>query len=172
MKATDMSQVYFTWKNEDVYDDVVSMMGPNQTVPWAQMTVLAICLILFRLIMEKWMPLPQRGGTSACWSAEVGNVLGNFDIAHNYDIFLKLGMLAAVPVSAVLDVHMHNVVFEGMKLAGILLISIGFMLVLLPDNWPDYITRLIRWRCRKCPKSNKPADTSQPKSRHIFMRPS
>ncbi|GIX97817.1 thiamine transporter SLC35F3 [Caerostris extrusa] len=100
-----------------------------------------------------------------------GNVLGNFDIAHNYNTYLSIGMLAAVPVSAVLDVHLHNVVFEGMKLAGILLICIGFLLVLLPDNWPDYITRLVRWRCRRIPKS-KPADPSQPKARRIFMRPS
>ncbi|GFT71530.1 dynein beta chain, ciliary [Trichonephila clavipes] len=27
-------------------DDVMSMMGPNQTVPWTQMTVLAFCVIL------------------------------------------------------------------------------------------------------------------------------
>ncbi|GFS38026.1 putative thiamine transporter SLC35F3 [Nephila pilipes] len=133
-----------------------------------------IGLTLYLVESEKviWTELPYVPLAGSALFFIVGNVLGNFDIAHNYDIFLKLGMLAAVPVSAVLDVHLHNVVFEGMKLAGILLISIGFMLVLLPDNWPDYITRLIRWRCRKCPRSNKPTDTSQPRSRHIFMRPS
>ncbi|GFS47453.1 DDE_3 domain-containing protein [Trichonephila clavipes] len=30
----------------DNNDDVVSMMGPNQIVPWPQRTVLAICAIL------------------------------------------------------------------------------------------------------------------------------
>lgn len=32
-----------------------------------------------------------------------------------------------------------------MKLAGVILISIGFFLVMFPNNWPDYITRLLRY---------------------------
>ncbi|OWR48901.1 Solute carrier family 35 member F3 [Danaus plexippus plexippus] len=32
-----------------------------------------------------------------------------------------------------------------MKLAGIILIAVGFFLVMFPDNWPDYIMRLLRW---------------------------
>ncbi|GIX68220.1 putative thiamine transporter SLC35F3, partial [Caerostris darwini] len=132
-----------------------------------------IGLTLYLLESEKiiWNRLPygQLAGSAAFFIT--GNVLGNFDIAHNYNTYLSIGMLAAVPVSAVLDARLHNVVFEGMKLAGILLICIGFLLVLLPDNWPDYITRLVRWRCRRIPKS-KPADPSQPKARRIFMRPS
>lgn len=35
--------------------------------------------------------------------------------------------------------------FEGMKLAGMILIAVGFFLVMFPDNWPDYITRLLRY---------------------------
>lgn len=34
--------------------------------------------------------------------------------------------------------------FKGMELAGIILISVGFFLVMFPNNWPDYITRLLR----------------------------
>jgi solute carrier family 35 protein F3/4 len=34
--------------------------------------------------------------------------------------------------------------FAGMKLGGIILISVGFFLVMFPNNWPDYITRLLR----------------------------
>ncbi|CAL1264932.1 unnamed protein product [Larinioides sclopetarius] len=133
-----------------------------------------IGLTLYLVESEKivWTQLPyvQLAGSGAFFI--IGNILGNFDVAHDYDTYLKIGMISAVPVSAVLDVNIYNVVFEGMKLAGILLICIGFMLVLLPDNWPDYITRLIRWRCRRCPKTNKPTETSQPRARHIFARPS
>lgn len=32
-----------------------------------------------------------------------------------------------------------------MKLGGIILISVGFFLVMFPNNWPDYITRLLRF---------------------------
>lgn len=35
--------------------------------------------------------------------------------------------------------------FAGMKLGGIILISVGFFLVMFPNNWPDYITRLLRF---------------------------
>lgn len=34
--------------------------------------------------------------------------------------------------------------FEGMKLGGIILISVGFFLVMFPNNWPDYILRVAR----------------------------
>lgn len=43
-----------------------------------------------------------------------------------------------------LDVVLYDAHFAGMKLAGIVLIAIGFFLVMFPNNWPDYITRLIR----------------------------
>lgn len=46
---------------------------------------------------------------------------------------------------SVLDVHLYKVSFDGMCLAGIIVIGIGFCIVLLPENWPDYITRLIRF---------------------------
>lgn len=43
-----------------------------------------------------------------------------------------------------LDIVLYGAQFAGMKLAGIILISVGFFLVMFPDNWPDYITRLLR----------------------------
>jgi len=46
-------------------------------------------------------------------------------------------------VSAI-DITIHDVQFYGMKLAGIILISIGFLLVMFPNNWPEYIFRLLR----------------------------
>lgn len=35
--------------------------------------------------------------------------------------------------------------FQEMELGGIILISTGFFLVMFPNNWPDYITRLLRF---------------------------
>lgn len=43
-----------------------------------------------------------------------------------------------------IDAYVNQVVFEGMKLAGTIMIINGFILVLLPENWPDYLTRLLR----------------------------
>lgn len=51
----------------------------------------------------------------------------------------------------VLDVNLNGVVFEGMKLAGTIMIVNGFLLVLLPENWPDYLTRLLRYPKNKTP---------------------
>lgn len=47
--------------------------------------------------------------------------------------------------STALDVVLYGANFEGMKLAGMILIAVGFFLVMFPDNWPDYITRLLRY---------------------------
>lgn len=115
----------------------------------------------------------------------MANLLGNFGPALTYEVFIHLGLVTAIPVSAgessyllhlflysillsnsemsgglenkvclnkilslsrhtVLDVNLNGVVFEGMKLAGTIMIVNGFLLVLLPENWPDYLTRLLR----------------------------
>jgi solute carrier family 35 protein F3/4 len=47
-------------------------------------------------------------------------------------------------LSPALDVVLYGEHFMGMKLAGMILIAVGFFLVMFPDNWPDYITRLLR----------------------------
>ncbi|KAL3278978.1 hypothetical protein HHI36_016495 [Cryptolaemus montrouzieri] len=80
---------------------------------------------------------------TGCFSL-VANLLGNFSEAITYDLFITLGFITSVPVSAALDVVLYGATFEGMKLAGMILISIGFFLVMFPANWPDYITRLLR----------------------------
>ncbi|KAK3866261.1 hypothetical protein Pcinc_028195 [Petrolisthes cinctipes] len=76
------------------------------------------------------------------------NLLGNLGVAFTFELFITLGLVLAVPVSAALDIKWYQVKFEGMKLAGIILIVCGFFLVLLPANWPEYITRLLRWVVR------------------------
>lgn len=48
------------------------------------------------------------------------------------------------PHRTALDVILYSATFAGMKLAGVILIAIGFFLVMFPENWPDYITRLLR----------------------------
>lgn len=46
---------------------------------------------------------------------------------------------------AALDITLYEAKFVGMKLSGVILIGVGFFLVMLPNNWPDYITRLLRY---------------------------
>lgn len=44
-----------------------------------------------------------------------------------------------------LDILLYKANFAGMKLAGVILISIGFFLVMFPNDWPEYITKSLRW---------------------------
>ncbi|GIX90726.1 solute carrier family 35 member F4 [Caerostris extrusa] len=51
----------------------------------------------------------------------------------NVRIQLEFSALAAA------DIYLYSVEFHGMKLAGVVLSMVGFCLVLLPENWPDYL---------------------------------
>ncbi|KAG7212859.1 hypothetical protein KM043_002212 [Ampulex compressa] len=105
-----------------------------------------ICLALYFSGAESvyWARLPWAALLAASILHLVANMLGNFSIALTYDLFITLGLITAVPVSAALDVLLYGAHFMGMKLAGMIFIAVGFFLVMFPDNWPDYITRLLR----------------------------
>lgn len=105
---------------------------------------LALYLLGVEVIVWGHTPWAVLGGAGLL--SLLSNLIGNFGIVWTFEIFLTLGLAFAVPISAILDVYLYDVVFEGMKLAGILLILIGFMLVLLPEDWPDYLTLLLRYR--------------------------
>ncbi|CAH0559366.1 unnamed protein product [Brassicogethes aeneus] len=105
---------------------------------------LSLGLILTGVETLSWDRLPWLALLVASLLSLVANLLGNFSVALTYDLFITLGLITAVPVSAALDVVLYGAQFEGMKLAGMILIAVGFFLVMFPSNWPDYITRLLR----------------------------
>ncbi|XP_023716818.1 putative thiamine transporter SLC35F3 isoform X2 [Cryptotermes secundus] len=109
-----------------------------------------LCLVLYFTRVETlyWEQLPWPALLAASGLSLAANLLGNFSVALTYDLFITLGLITAVPVSAALDVVLYGAHFVGMKLAGMILIAVGFFLVMFPDNWPDYITRLLRWSRR------------------------
>ncbi|CAH1118773.1 unnamed protein product [Phaedon cochleariae] len=112
----------------------------NATLLWP----LSLGLFLMGVETMRWELLPWPALFTSSVLSLVANLLGNFSVALTYDLFITLGLITAVPVSAALDVVLYGANFEGMKLAGMVLIAIGFFLVMFPDNWPDYITRLLR----------------------------
>ncbi|XP_011496272.1 PREDICTED: putative thiamine transporter SLC35F3 isoform X2 [Ceratosolen solmsi marchali] len=65
-----------------------------------------------------------------------------------WEKFPWIVLLAASILHLALDVILYGAHFMGMKLAGMILIAIGFFLVMFPNNWPDYFTRLLRWSRR------------------------
>ena len=40
---------------------------------------------------------------------------------------------------------LYQAKFEGMKLAGIVILACGFIIVLFPENWPDAIQHIVRY---------------------------
>ncbi|KAJ8984736.1 hypothetical protein NQ317_005001 [Molorchus minor] len=112
---------------------------------------LSLALFLTGVETLHWDKLPWPALLTSSVLSLVANLLGNFSVVLTYDLFITLGLITAVPVSAgklkdqvTLDVVLYGASFEGMKLAGMILIAVGFFLVMFPDNWPDYITRLLR----------------------------
>ncbi|CAH2085276.1 unnamed protein product [Euphydryas editha] len=117
----------------------------NATLLWP------VCLALYLTGTEQlpahrmpWLPLLLASGALLAF-----HLVFQFGNLMTYNIFVSLGLITAVPISAALDVVLYGVEFEGMKLAGIILITVGFFLVMFPDNWPDYIMRLLRWSRRR-----------------------
>ncbi|CAL4064338.1 unnamed protein product [Meganyctiphanes norvegica] len=117
-------------------------------------------LYLFGYEVIIWEYLPWHHLLVAAALSLAANLLGNFGIAFTFEIFITLGLVFAVPVSAALDMEWYGVKFEGMKLAGIVMIVCGFFLVLFPGNWPEYITMLLRWGRRR--KRNQPRQPPEP----------
>ncbi|XP_077297209.1 solute carrier family 35 member F3 [Arctopsyche grandis] len=118
-----------------------SMMGIiNASLMWP------LCLTLYLTGVEtlSWERLSWPILLAASGMFLAFNLLSHFGKAVTYELFITLGLITAVPVSAALDVVLYGAHFAGMKLAGMILIAVGFFLVMFPDNWPDYITRLLR----------------------------
>ncbi|XP_064480689.1 solute carrier family 35 member F3-like isoform X2 [Ornithodoros turicata] len=133
-----------------------------------------LALYLLRVEVIVWNEAPWAVLGGAGLLSLLSNLLGNFGIVWTFEIFLTLGLAFAVPISAIVDVYIYGVLFEGMKLAGILLILIGFMLVLLPEDWPDYLTLLLRYRRtnRRKKAVKKPQDSTTGGHRSRLRTPS
>ncbi|XP_065574711.1 solute carrier family 35 member F3-like isoform X2 [Artemia franciscana] len=74
----------------------------------------------------------------------IATLLSNFGPSFTFEIFVHLGLGFAVVVSAILDSVFNAVTFKGMKLGGLAMIVCGFVLVMFPENWPEYLSRLLR----------------------------
>ncbi|KAF2343674.1 hypothetical protein FHG87_025570, partial [Trinorchestia longiramus] len=115
----------------------------------AVLTTLLLAPIVAALHMSgyepvQWHVLPWPHLVLAAALTLVANLLGNFGAAVTFETFITLGLVLAIPASAVLDVRWYKVQFEGMKLAGIVLNTCGFFLVLFPADWPHYLTWFLR----------------------------
>ncbi|XP_069854223.1 solute carrier family 35 member F3 isoform X1 [Dipodomys merriami] len=103
------------------------------------------------------------------------NIVLNFGIAVTYPTLMSLGIVLSVPVNAVVDHYTSEIVFNGVRVIAIVIIGLGFLLLLLPEEWDVWlITLLTRLKVRKKEETAESGGdlNSGPQSRGRRARPS
>ncbi|XP_042542080.1 putative thiamine transporter SLC35F3 isoform X1 [Dipodomys spectabilis] len=103
------------------------------------------------------------------------NIVLNFGIAVTYPTLMSLGIVLSVPVNAVVDHYTSEIVFNGVRVIAIVIIGLGFLLLLLPEEWDVWlITLLTRLKVRKKEETAESGGdlSSGPQSRGRRARPS
>ncbi|KAF6274788.1 solute carrier family 35 member F3 [Rhinolophus ferrumequinum] len=78
------------------------------------------------------------------------NIVLNFGIAVTYPTLMSLGIVLSVPVNAVVDHYTSEIVFNGVRVIAIIIIGLGFLLLLLPEEWDVWLVKLLtRLKVRK-----------------------
>ena len=93
------------------------------------------------------------------WTAALGLIyvfLMHFGIAVTYPLFISIGALLAVPLSALVDRLFRGVGFGEFKILATLLIIVSFLLMLVPTSTVERMERKIR--C--CARSDAEDETS------------
>ncbi|TRY72046.1 hypothetical protein TCAL_10866 [Tigriopus californicus] len=128
----------------------LALTGVGKAIKWAispgknlNKSELLSGVIIFSETLD-WDNLPWFPLIGSLVLSLVANLLANFGIVVTYETFITLGLILAVPACAALDIHWYGATFDGMKLAGIVMICLGFLIVLFPSNWPNCIHSIIR----------------------------
>ncbi|MBN3320337.1 S35F3 protein, partial [Atractosteus spatula] len=78
------------------------------------------------------------------------NILVNFGIAITYPTLISFGIVLSVPVNAVVDHYTSEISFNSVRVIAVLIICLGFLLLLLPEEWDQCLIQLLaRLRTRK-----------------------
>ncbi|XP_031158899.1 putative thiamine transporter SLC35F3 isoform X3 [Sander lucioperca] len=84
------------------------------------------------------------------------NVLVNFGIAITYPTFISIGIVLSVPVNAMVDLYTCEINFNTVRLIAVFIIFLGFLMLLLPEDWDQCIIQL----SAKLRKRDEPAEGS------------
>ncbi|XP_067839831.1 solute carrier family 35 member F3-like [Heptranchias perlo] len=63
------------------------------------------------------------------------NILMNFGIAVTSPTLISIGVVLSVPVNAVADAYSSDIVFNAVRVIAVMIICLGFLLLLLPEEW-------------------------------------
>ncbi|XP_064177219.1 solute carrier family 35 member F3-like [Anguilla rostrata] len=101
------------------------------------------------------------------------NLLLNFGVAMTYPMLISLGVVLSVPVNALVDLHSCEIQFNTVRLIAISLICLGFLLLLLPEDWDQGLLHVAARLRKREPPAEGATDTRRPPSAvHTFgLRP-
>ncbi|XP_037833654.1 solute carrier family 35 member F4 isoform X3 [Kryptolebias marmoratus] len=85
------------------------------------------------------MPWGYLCGLAGLWL--VFNILVHVGVVLTYPILISIGTLLSVPGNAAVDVLKHEVIFSMVRLAATCIICLGFLLLLLPEEWDSVTLR-------------------------------
>ncbi|KAK5886234.1 hypothetical protein CesoFtcFv8_017287 [Champsocephalus esox] len=80
-------------------------------------------------------------GLAGMWL--VFNILVHVGVVLTYPILISIGTLLSVPGNAAVDVLKHEVIFSVVRLAATCIICLGFLLLLLPEEWDSVTLRFL-----------------------------
>uniref|UniRef100_A0A8B9LVG3 Solute carrier family 35 member F4 n=2 Tax=Astyanax mexicanus TaxID=7994 RepID=A0A8B9LVG3_ASTMX len=103
-------------------------------------------LILYFTKVEHWgslssLPWGYLCGVAGLWL--VFNILVNVGVVLTYPILISIGTLLSVPGNAAIDVLKDEVIFSVVRLAATCIICVGFLLLLLPEEWDTVTLRFL-----------------------------
>ncbi|XP_028729380.1 solute carrier family 35 member F4 isoform X1 [Peromyscus leucopus] len=103
-------------------------------------------IILYFTKVEHWssfaaLPWGCLCGMAGLWLAF--NILVNVGVVLTYPILISIGTVLSVPGNAAVDLLKQEVIFNVVRLAATIIICIGFLLMLLPEEWDEITLRFI-----------------------------
>ncbi|KAM9462620.1 putative thiamine transporter SLC35F3a [Clarias gariepinus] len=87
----------------------------------------------------------------------VFNFLINFGVLVTLPTLISLSIVLSVPVNAVIDHYMCEIQFNSVRIIAVSTICLGFLLLLLPEDWDHYLLQLHSMVFRR----KKPQDGSR-----------
>ncbi|OWF49558.1 putative thiamine transporter SLC35F3 [Mizuhopecten yessoensis] len=108
--------------------------------------LLTLCLTKTELITYEIIPWGYITGSSI--SVCVLHMLLHYVEPALYDVFIGLGFLLGIFMSAFVDYIWRGIHFSGMEVAAVILTSFGILLVSLPDQCPTDFSTVTTW-CRR-----------------------
>ncbi|XP_072354592.1 solute carrier family 35 member F3-like isoform X2 [Scyliorhinus torazame] len=100
--------------------------------------ITCVPLALYFTGVEHWTPFSLIPWEKLCGMAILllsFNILMNFGIAVTSPTLISVGVVLSVPVNAVAEAYSSDIVFNSVRVVAILIICLGFLLLLLPEEW-------------------------------------